>query len=111
MKKILLAIISVCLFSCADTKKTEEPEKEEIGEFVYVDKSGCLHSDKKCMYLMNFGENDEANNYQVKFIKTNNLTSSDYKTFCSFCVSDEGFKKLQTLTKPNDYEEVDSVSY
>ena len=41
---ILLALISVCLFACSETKKEEPKEEADLGEFVYIDRSNCLHT-------------------------------------------------------------------
>nr|WP_303117677.1 hypothetical protein [uncultured Prevotella sp.] len=110
---ILLALTSVCLFACSETKKEEPKEEADLGEFVYIDRSKCLHTKKYCMNLIDSGDDGSNKNYQVRFFETKKLTPYDFESICSSCVSDEDFKKLRKTIEQNGYdyeEEVDSVA-
>lgn len=112
MKKIVLFVMPFCLFGCSESKEKEEPKRGELTEFVYVDRTKCLHVDKNCMNLLRFGEEDSSKgNYQVSFVETKSLSPKDYKSVCSLCVSNETFKKIKEITEKNSYgdeEESDS---
>lgn len=108
-----IALMTACLLGCSETKKEEPKEESDLGEFVYIDRSKCLHTRKYCVNL--FGSSDEGStqNYQVRFFETKKLTPYDFESICSSCVSDEDFKKLRKIIEQNGYdyeEEVDSVA-
>lgn len=62
-----IALMAACLLGCSETKKEEPKEESDLGEFVYIDRSKCLHTRKYCVNL--FGSSDEGStqNYQVRF--------------------------------------------
>ena len=107
-------IIPLCLFGCTDNKQKEDTKKEELGEFVYIDKSECLHTNKNCMNLLDLSDEGTNKNYQVKFVETKKLYPAEFNSICSYCVSDETFKELRKIIRQNGYayedEEVDSVA-
>ncbi len=110
-----LVLATVCVVGCSDTKKETQKEEPELGEFVYIDKSNCLHTDKKCMNLLDLSDDGTNKNYQVKFVGTNKLCPNDFGSICSYCVSDETFKELKKKIEQNGYaydgeEEVDSIA-
>lgn len=96
---ILFLLILLCA-SCNENKK-EIKEEGNLGEFVYIDKSGCLHAKKVCVNLFDYDETKDRN-YQVRFVKTKSLTSDCFNSFCSDCVKDEDFTKIQSIVKMND---------
>ena len=107
--------MSLCLLGCNEGKHKEDVKKPELGEFVYIDKSECLHTNKNCMNLLDLSDEGTNKNYQVKFVETNKLSPAEFNSICSYCVSDETFKELRNKIKQNGYtyeeEEVDSVAY
>ena len=89
-----------CVFGCSETKKETQ---------------NCLHTNKKCMNLLDFSDDGTNHNYQVKFINTNKLCPNDFGSICSYCVSDETFKELRKKIEQNGYaydddDEVDSIA-
>lgn len=110
-----LILVVGCVLGCSETKKETQKEESELGEFVYIDKSNCLHTNKKCMNLLDFSDDGTNHNYQVKFVNTNKLCHNDFGSICSYCVSDETFKELRKKIEQNGYaydneEEVDSIA-
>lgn len=110
-----LILVVGCVLGCSETKKETQKEESELGEFVYIDKSNCLHTNKKCMNLLDFSDDGTNHNYQVKFVNTNKLCPNDFGSICSYCVSDETFKELRKKIEQNGYaydneEEVDSIA-
>lgn len=110
-----LILVVGCVIGCSETKKETQKEESKLGEFVYIDKSKCLHTDKKCMNLLDLSDDGANKNYQVKFVGTNKLCPNDFGSICSYCVSDETFKELRKKIEQNGYaydgeEEVDSIA-
>ena len=114
MKKLSILIVPLCLLGCTDSKQKEETKKAELGEFVYIDRSECLHTNKNCMNLLDLSDEGTNKNYQVKFVETKKLYPAEFNSICSYCVSDETFKELRKVIRQNGYtyenEEVDSVA-
>ena len=110
-----LILVAVCVLGCSETKNETQKEESKLGEFVYIDKSKCLHTDKKCMNLLDFSDDGTNHNYQVKFINTNKLRPNNFGFICSYCVSDETFKELRKKIEHNGYaydeEDVDSIAF
>lgn len=73
MKKLPILIISLCLLGCTNSEQKKETKQEELGEFVYIDKSECLHTDKKCFNLLDLSDEGTNKNYQVKFVEIKKL--------------------------------------
>ncbi len=99
--KCTIPFLLVLLCSSCNENKKEIKEEGNLGEFVYIDKSGCLHAKKVCVNLFDYDETKDRN-YQVQFVKTKTLTSDVFNSFCSDCVKDEDFTKIQSIVKMND---------
>ena len=101
---ITLLLIAIFFNSCCESKTEKSKEKSELGEFVYIDKTSCLHTQKICMNLFDCGdEGNQSKNYQVKFVEAKKLTSNDFNSICSTCVSDATFKDIRNILKQNGY--------
>ena len=99
-----LLLIAISFNSCSESKTKETKEKSELGEFLYIDKTSCLHSGKFCINLLNCSEEgNNSKNYQVKFVEAKKLTSNDFNSICSYCVSDAAFKDIRNILKQNGY--------
>lgn len=89
----IILFFAVSIFGC---KEKEQPKKQEIGEYVYIDQYKCCHVKQNCIELM-LGRDDKPN-YMVKRVEIKMLNDlSKYRT-CSHCVDDETYKKLQEIT-------------
>lgn len=105
--KWVIAILAICLASCANNKRGE------VGQYVYVDCFNTIHIDRDC--AANIAENPKtkeermANMQGVEFIDTCNLVkewSTPLMTgsynFCPKCVDDEAYKHLSTIMERNE---------
>lgn len=113
MKKILFIVYFVSLLFIGCGQKTEMKKIVELSQYVFVDKSECLHVDKKCMNLrIHHDENGNRDNYQVQFKDTAVLNDTDFSSFCSRCVEDKQYEKLQKIIKSHgsNYDEKDRKS-
>ena len=106
MKKILLFISCLLLFSCSEKK--EKPAESSIGEYLYIDQYSCIHVKQRCIKLT-FSDEGESPNYMVKRLSLGELRYIGRT--CSNCVSDEIYKELQNIVENNNYNSIDSVVY
>ena len=106
MKKIIIMLACIVFVSCEKEKKEENP----IGEYVYLDMVGCLHTDLKCYqrHFTDYGDNNQfivrdvndlrilvSNSYSLHRIKPDEIQESHLEFCCSGCVSDETYNSLQ----------------
>lgn len=81
---MLIMVVSLFLLSCSNSNEIKEniDETEEystscqLGKYVYLDETGCLHADRKCSVLChNRNEKGMKDNYQVNFVETMYLSN------------------------------------
>lgn len=123
MKKILSLLIASCsciFIACsldnsqkADASSTtlddDEIAEPDVGRYVYIDETGCLHTDRHCRFLR------DSANYRVHFIETKQLAGNP-DSFCSYCVRDHAFDKIEKIIYENNQRhsgeiQPDSVAY
>ena len=119
MKKILsLLAIILALTSCSgsSSKEKSEPRKDfadmfELSNYVYIDRSHCLHVAKDCIALEYNTSAGENANYQVEIIPIKDLKRGYFNTMCSKCVSNKSFEKIRKILEHNNYEKtaIDSI--
>lgn len=112
MKRLFipLLLVAATFNSCGESKTEEPKEKSELGEFVYIDKTSCLHTQKICMNLLSCSDESDSKNYQVKFVEAKKLTSNDFNSICSTCVSDATFKDIRSILEQNGYSYEENFS-
>lgn len=98
--------MSVFTASCTDNKNKDSKSVKHIGQYVYLDNKGCLHTDKDCVMLIIGGNSeDEVNtNYGVKFLPVDRLVNLDGLDFCSSCFSNELYEELISKVRYNVQE-------
>lgn len=83
-------------------KRTTPPE------FVFVDRTECLHLIKDCRnlgpHVAGGSDNsfDYGGVYQIKLIKLKELRSYDFEYICNCCVSIKAYKSLMKICEDND---------
>ena len=110
MKKYIISLLFISLFvigliDCSGNKE-KNGKKEDVGEYLYVDQYGCTHIKQNCMKLMFSGE-DEKPNYMVRRVPVQSL--NHLNRTCSYCVTDEIYKKLLGIIKENKRLDLDSI--
>lgn len=101
MNKILILIFSLSFVLLSCTNKEKKETAPLVGDYVYIDNSGCLHISRDCIQLFGL-ENDK--NYQVNFIPTKDLMPNDMNSFCSHCVNDSAFTFLKKSLKSRGFQ-------
>ena len=117
MKKILsLLAIILALTSCSgsSSKEKSEPRKDfvdmfELSNYVYIDRSHCLHVAKDCIALEYNTSDGETANYQVEIIPIKGLKRGYFNTMCSKCVSNKSFEKIRKILEQN-YDEKEELA-
>ena len=117
MKKILsLLAIILALTSCSgsSSKEKSEPRKDfadmfELSNYVYIDRSHCLHVAKDCIALEYNTSDGETANYQVEIIPIKYLKRGYFNTMCSKCVSNKSFEKIRKILEQN-YDEKEELA-
>lgn len=114
-KSCIIAVICMIFLFCACTNKKEDVKHtSSIGEYLYLDKYNCLHTDKNCvMLLIGGGTEYETNtNYPVEFIKTDRITTLDGYKFCSDCFTNALYEQLQNIVQQRNeqIEKQDSLN-
>lgn len=117
MKKILsLLAIILALTSCSgsSSKEKSEPRKDfadmfELSNYVYIDRSHCLHVAKDCIELEYNTSDGETANYQVEIIPIKDLKRGYFNTMCSKCVSNKSFEKIRKILEQN-YDEKEELA-
>ena len=117
MKKILsLLAIILALTSCSgsSSKEKSEPRKDfadmfELSNYVYIDRSHCLHVAKDCIALEYNTSDGETANYKVQIIPIKDLKRGYFNTMCSKCVSNKSFEKIRKILEQN-YDEKEELA-
>ena len=101
MRRIAFAAVALCLFSCVDTKK--EQSDGSIGKYVYIDKDSTLHVTRKCTKFIL----DDAKDFGIKRIPGENIPPEYLDKCCSYCVSDEAYELLESMSKESSKESLE----
>lgn len=97
MKKIALLLIGcVCLFSC---------EKKQ-GDYVYIDAQHILHTSNKCECITEIHKAKP-----ISIISMKDLYHGAWEEFCSECVSDADYSKIEEQVYKNIVAAERSKSY
>lgn len=83
---VVIAVAAMVVFSPGKSDRTPRNNKH-VGEYVYVDRYGILHVDRKCSRLHYNGM--ESDRIETQKVNLNNVTT------CLKCVSDENYKELK----------------
>lgn len=86
-----IIICAVALMAC--TKEQKEPPVVFAGDYVYLDKAGCVHIKKNCVGIAH----DEGITRAVKWVKSDFISDTVY--YCGRCITDECFENLQLRRK------------
>lgn len=62
------------------------------------------------MNLLSCSDESDSKNYQVKFVEAKKLTSNDFNSICSTCVSDATFKDIRSILEQNGYSYEENFS-
>ena len=117
MKKILsLLAIILALTSCSGSSSKEKSETRkdfadmfELSNYVYIDRSHCLHVAKDCIALEYNTSDGETANYQVEIIPIKDLKRGYFNTMCCKCVSNKSFEKIRKILEQN-YDEKEELA-
>ena len=119
MKKIyyfIVCVICMFLFSCYEEstpKKEDYKNYYRAGDYLYKDKTGCLHLKSTCYRINEAGEirvnvNDNENSlasisgYGVMRIQKDSLKKEDIIWCCGRCIDDDAFNKLDSIVGKNE---------
>lgn len=81
----------------------------ELSNYVYIDRSHCLHVTKDCIALEYNTSDGETANYQVEIIPIKDLKRGYFNTMCSKCVSNKSFEKIRKILEQN-YDETEELA-
>lgn len=103
MNKIVLALFACAFIACTSSKKENVKQEESIGQFLYLDRYNCLHTNKNCVMLLIGGETENTShtNYPVNFIKVEQIRNLTGFKFCSDCFTDALYGTLQDIVNKN----------
>lgn len=73
----------------------------ELSNYVYIDRSRCLHVAKDCFALEYDTSDGGTANYQVEIIPIKDLKNGYFNTMCSKCVSNKSFEKIRKILEQN----------
>lgn len=104
MNKIVLALFTCAFIACTSSKKENVKQEESIGQFLYLDRYNCLHTNRDCVMLIIGGETENSShtNYPVTFIKVEEIKSLDVFKFCSDCFTDKLYENLVDIVNNNN---------
>lgn len=108
MKKILYSAIPLIIITLIllvvyvmRGNSSEDSSNLQIGKYVYIDESRCIHTDKDCVSKLQDGFNSrEAQMLKlqgVEFVDTSKLYLYRGFNMCPRCVSDEQYSKINAL--------------
>ncbi len=100
--RILLYIIIALLFaSCSSKKTTKRAAVSEIGKYLYLGDNDILHVNESCTSLI-FGKDDKGHKvYGKNYIDTAEFVKTEYMSFCTHCVTEKHYEKLQSISDRN----------
>lgn len=103
MKYCLFIFFVFFLFGCSNRDKNNK--SLDLGRYVYVDRDKCLHIDRNCVKFIISLENSQG----IVFIDTAKLTDNCFIDFCSHCVNDKCYEKIENVLNHN--RESGSLNY
>ena len=100
---VILFVIHGVMNAVENKKEKEGEPKSNIGEYVYIDSQGILHT-KQC-YVGLEVTNKEGESYlkPVTRVKTIEVRPDYLRRTCSFCVKDEDYEALMVIADRNRY--------
>lgn len=100
---VILFVIHGVMNAVENKKEKESEPKSNIGEYVYIDSQGILHT-KQC-YVGLEVTNKEGESYlkPVTRVKTIEVLPDYLRRTCSFCVKDEDYEALMVIADRNRY--------
>lgn len=98
---VVLLVIHGVMTANENKKEKESEPKSNIGEYVYIDSEGILHTSKCYIGMQVTSDNGESYLKPIYPLDTLKLTSNHLHWFCSYCVSDEDYEHLQRIVKRN----------
>lgn len=99
-----IAILIVGLIATYVSEKKEDvDDTEKIGQFVYLDSEGILHSRSKCISGMRITDKNGNSRYKsVEYIDIATLDRSYLKKLCSWCIDDEIYQQLCDIVEGHE---------
>lgn len=103
----LIVMTLIVLFSGCNQHKTEETTStDRIGNYLYVDSEDCIHTRRRCSAL----HSQFKALYRIDFVDTLYLRNDDFIWYCSHCVSERNYQKINEIisrnTQRNEWEGV-----
>ena len=93
----VILVFAAIIIGCKENTN-EQPKKNEIGEYLYIDQYKCAHISQDC-YRLRFSGEESKPNYMVKRVLTSKIKQSG--TTCSWCIDDEIYKEIQSIIENN----------
>jgi hypothetical protein len=98
---VILLVIHGVMTANGNKKEKESEPKSNIGEYVYIDSQGILHTEQ--CYIGLEVTNGEGESYlkPVTRVKTIEVLPDYLRRTCSFCVKDEDYERLMEIAEGN----------
>ena len=102
MKLPWIAIFAICVISCAEKQKEEGTfDKGQIGKYLYMSKSGLLHSRKTCIGLQREKDHDGHDVNGIDFVDTALICPNFKFYYCKKCFTDEQYEHVEQIIERN----------
>ena len=111
MRSVSVLLFICLLLSCSDKQKEEPIDKGLIGKYLYMSKTGLLHSKKSCFALQREKDRGGHDVNGIEFVDTA-LICPNYKFYyCKKCFTDEQYEHVEQIIERNRMSELsDSTS-
>ena len=111
MRSVSVLLFICLLLSCSDKPKEEPIDKGLIGKYLYMSKTGLLHSKKSCFALQREKDRGGHDVNGIEFVDTA-LICPNYKFYyCKKCFTDEQYEHVEQIRERNRMSELsDSTS-
>lgn len=111
MRSVSVLLFICLLLSCSDKPKEEPIDKGLIGKYLYMSKTGLLHSKKSCFALQREKDRGGHDVNGIEFVDTA-LICPNYKFYyCKKCFTDEQYEHVEQIIERNRMSELsDSTS-
>ena len=111
MRSVSVLLFICLLLSCSDKPKEEPIDKGLIGKYLYMSKTGLLHSKKNCFALQREKDRGGHDVNGIEFVDTA-LICPNYKFYyCKKCFTDEQYEHVEQIIERNRMSELsDSTS-
>lgn len=111
MRSVSVLLFICLLLSCSDKPKEEPIDKGLIGKYLYMSKTGLLHSKKSCFALQREKDRGGHDVNGIEFVDTA-LICPNYKFYyCKKCFTDELYEHVEQIIERNRMSELsDSTS-